>query len=344
MTGNDGAAAGERTFPEDAAERLKPLLERARSAVLLTHVTPDGDGIGAEICLYGYLRSRGIEARVLNTEPLPVRYRFMDTQGAVEVYDPALHERFVREADLIFMLDNSSPARLGSVEAATRASRATTICIDHHNVIDSFWNVNLVDPESSATGELVFQIVLALGGRPDFTASQAAYVSLVTDTGYFRFGKTSPRSHRTAAELLARGVSPPRVYEEVFERVSPALVRLGGRALAGLRLEEEGRLAWIEMTERDVAECGAEHEDTSDIVNDLLKIDGVQVAVLLKELAADKVKLSFRSKGRLDVNRIAQGFGGGGHTNAAGAVVPGRLADLIEPVLRPCREILRARV
>jgi len=333
--------ARDRAFAEESAARLRPLLDAARTAVLLTHVTPDGDGIGAEICLHSYLVACGIDTRILNTDPLPVRYRFLDARGAVEVFDPARHDAFVRAADLIFMLDNSAPSRLGSVEAATRAARATTICIDHHNISDPFWKVNIVDQEASATGEMVYRIVQALGGRPDFAAAQAAYVSLVTDTGYFRFGKTAPRSHEAAAEMLAQGVSPPRVYAEVFERHSAAFVRLGGVALSGLRIEEDGRLAWILLTHQQVMDCDAELEDTSDIVNELLTIDQVRVAVLLKEVSGSRVKLSFRSKGALDVNRVAQAFGGGGHTNASGAVVPGRLADLIPTVLDPCRDLLR---
>ena len=328
----------------EAAERLRPLLDAGKTAALTTHVTPDGDGIGAEICLHGYLQSRGLRSRILNTEPLAPRYQFLDPGGVVEVFDAARDEGFVRAADLIFMLDNSAVGRLGPLEAATRASRATTICIDHHNVVDPFWKVNIVDPEASATGELVFQIVKALGGAPDLAAAQGAYVSLVTDTGYFRFNKTSPRAHQAAAEMLERGVSPPLVYEQLFERASASLVRLGGMALADLRLEEAGCLAWITLTHGQVVACGAEHEDTSDIINGLLAIDKVRVAALLKELPGERVKLSFRSKGSLDVNRVAQGFGGGGHTNAAGAVVSGRLPDLVDAVLRPCRELLRPKV
>jgi len=325
----------------DAAARLEPIFGGARTAALTTHVNPDGDGIGAEICLLGYLRWRGIDARIINTEPLPARYRFLDPDGAVEVFDAARHEPFLRAADLVVMLDNSATSRLGPLEPAVRASRATTICIDHHNVVEPFWKVNIVDSESCATGELVFQIIKAMGGPIDRAAAQAAYVSLVTDTGYFRFSKTSPRCHEAAAEMLAAGVSPPRVYEEVFERNSASLLRLGGIATAGLRLEEGGRLAWVSLTRAQVLECGAEAEDTSDVVNALLSIDGVRMAALFKELDGGRTKLSFRSKGRLDVNRLASLFGGGGHTNAAGAVVEGDLEDTLRRVLPPCRELLQ---
>jgi phosphoesterase RecJ-like protein len=336
-----GAAQAGDEFARKAAEGLRPLLEGAHTAVLATHVTPDGDGIGAEICWHSYLRARGIEARIFNTEMTPLRYRFLDERGAVEVYDEAKHGDFLRSADLLFMLDNSAPSRFGPLEEAARASRAVTVCIDHHNIVDPFWKVNLIDSSAAATGEMVYRIVEALGGRPDFTAAQAAYVSLVTDTGSFRFGKTTPRSHLLAADLLALGVSPPRVHEEVYERNSAALVRLSGMALAGLRLDEEERLAWITLTIEQVRASGGGNEDTSDVVNELLTIDGVRLAVLLKEMEGGRLKLSFRSKGTLDVNRIAQSFGGGGHTNASGAVVPGTIAAKIDEILRPCRDLVR---
>lgn len=332
----------DRQFIEDAARRLKPLLEKARTAALCTHVNPDGDGIGAEICLHRHLRAVGIESRIINTEGLPLRYRFLDESGAVEVYDANQHAGFLRDADLIFMLDNSSVSRLGPLEPCVRASRATTICIDHHDVVEPFWKVNIVDEEASATGELVFQIVKALGGTVDMQSAQAAYVSLVTDTGYFRFSKTSPRSHEAAAEMLALGVRPPRVYQEVYERNSMALVRLTGVALSSLKREEQGRLAWILLTHEQVVDCDAAQEDLSDVVNSLLAIDGVRIAVMLKELGGNRIKLSFRSKGALDVNRVAAMFGGGGHRNASGAVISGRLDDSIERVLAPCRELLRS--
>ncbi len=331
----------DRALIASASHALKPLLAHARTAALCTHVNPDGDGIGSEICLLRYLRSLGIDARVVNTEPLPPRYRFLDPDDSVEVFEASRHDAFLRSADLIFMLDNAAVSRLGPLEPAVRASRATTVCIDHHNVVDPFWKVNIVDEEACATGELVFQIVKALGGTIDLPAAQAAYVSLVTDTGYFRFSKTSPRCHEAAAELLLAGVSPPRVYEEVFERNSAALVRLGGTAVSSLQLSEDGRLACVALTRRQILACDAESEDTSEIVNGLLAIDGARVAVMFKELDGGRVKLSFRSKGDLDVNRLAARFDGGGHKNAAGAVIEGSLEAAKTRVLAACRELLR---
>jgi nanoRNase/pAp phosphatase (c-di-AMP/oligoRNAs hydrolase) len=244
----------DREFIDDAARRLKPLLEKARTVALCTHVNPDGDGIGAEICLHRYLRSTSVESKIINTEGLPLRYRFLDPDGAVEVYDAQRHAEFLRSADLVFMLDNSSVTRLGALEAPVRASRATTVCIDHHDVVDPFWTINIVDEDASATGELVFQIIKALGGAIDMEGAQAAYVSLVTDTGYFRFSKTSPRSHEAAAEMLALGVRPPRVFQEVYERNSAALVKLGGVALTTLQRDEDGAARHRRRADRRDAE------------------------------------------------------------------------------------------
>src|SRR5215813_2525332 len=272
----------------DAARRLKPLLDKARTAALITHVNPDGDGIGSEICLFHHLREKGIEARIINTEPLATRFHFLDPDGAVEVFEAEKHEPFLRGADLIVMLDNSAIGRMGPLEPAVRASRATTVCIDHHNVVEPFWGVNIIDSDACATAEMVFQIIRAMGGEVHRQAAQAAYVSLVTDTGYFRFSKTSPRCHEAAALMLAAGVKPPLVYQEVFERNSASLFRLGGMAMADLRHEEGGRLAWVSMTHQQVLQCGAEMEDTSEIVNNLLSIDGVRLAVLFKELGGGR--------------------------------------------------------
>jgi len=141
--------------------------------------------------------------------------------------------------------------------------------------------------------------------------------------------------------MLALGVSLPRVYQEVFERNSAALVRLGGIAHSSLQLLEGGRLACITMTHEQILSCGAEQEDTSEIVNGLLAIDGVRLAVMFKEVAEGRVKLSFRSKGDLDVNRLAALFGGGGHRNAAGAVIEGPLDAAMTRVLGSCRGLLR---
>jgi phosphoesterase RecJ-like protein len=308
-------------------DRIRGEIERSRRILLTTHEKPDGDGLGSEIALASYLRSVGKQTRILNPDPTPERYRFLDPAGETGAFDETTGPERVREADLIFVLDNSTPARLGRMEKAIREASGVRVCIDHHATSDGFWTVHLVDESACATGEMIYDLVTALGGAPDRVAAVALYTAMVTDTGHFRFSKTSSRSHRIAAELLRLGVDPARVYQEVYERNTASFVRLTGVALAASRLEAEGRLAWIALSRHQIQECGAEDADTSEIVNHLFTIQGIRIALLLKELPDGRIKVSFRSKGSIDIHRVAERHGGGGHPNAAGAILDGPLEE-----------------
>jgi phosphoesterase RecJ-like protein len=320
--------------------RIRREIGLARRILLTTHQNPDGDGIGSEIALAAYLRSMGKTPLILNPDPVPDRYRFLDPHGEVGTFEEKGGSALVRSCDLIFMLDNGSLNRLGSMEAAIRGSEAVRICIDHHDTTDGFWTVNLVDETACATGEIIYDLVRALGGVLDLPSGVALYTALITDTGHFRFSKTSSRSHRVAAELLRMGVDPPRVYEAVYEQQSEGFVRLLGHALAGCRLEPGGGLAWITLTRKQIMDCRAEDADTSEMVNHLFAIEGVRVSLLFKELPDGKIKVSLRSKGEIDVNRVASRYGGGGHQNASGAVLDGPLEDAVRRVVADARTLL----
>jgi bifunctional oligoribonuclease and PAP phosphatase NrnA len=314
-------------FDRNEYRRLEPLLGRARSAALLTHVNPDGDGVGSSLALARYLRGRGIDARFMTNRPIPAALRFLAPNGDAIPWSDGGCEAFVRRADLVFTLDNSSVERLGPFEPAVRASSAPRICIDHHLVREPFWSLNLVDEEATATGEMVHDCIRALGGTLDLAMAEPLYVAIWTDTGGFRFSKTGGRIHRVVADLLDRGVKPNEVYHHLFEQNTPGYIRLLGTALAQARISADGRLAWVELPHGLFVECGAEDEDTSDIVNHLLSIAGVEIGLLFRGLADGSTKISLRSRSPHDVNLIAMAHGGGGHRNAAGAVVAKPVAE-----------------
>jgi hypothetical protein len=256
VTGRD------RDFIEGAARTLRPLLEGARTAALCT---PDGDGISMRSACSITSVDRPT-ARIINSDPLPLRYRFLDPDGAVEVWNDGDHRAFVRDANLLFMLDNSATNRLGPLETAIRESRARTICIDHHNVLDPFWSVNIVDEEACATGELVFQILKELGWTPPRAAAEAAYVSLVTDTGYFRFSKTSPRCHQAAAEMLEAAGS---VRRGSTRKSSPgATARAGAARRMALAGTDRERPARLDHPDRDQVERAVRPVRTPDVINE----------------------------------------------------------------------------
>jgi bifunctional oligoribonuclease and PAP phosphatase NrnA len=321
-------------------ERVRQELQRSRKILLTTHQNPDGDGLGSEIALAAHLRRLGKEVIILNPDEVPERYRFLDPEGKIGAFDEAGDGERIRSLDLIITLDNSSLHRMGTMEQPVRASSAVSLCVDHHSTTDPFWSVNVIDETACATGEMVYDLVKALGGEIDAHSAVALYTAMITDTGNFRFSKTSPRSHRIAAELLALGVDPARVYELVYEQQPAGFVRLVGAALSVFRLESAGRLGWIALTRRQILECDAEHADTSEIVNHLFAIRGVRICLLFKELADGKVKVSLRSKGAIDVHRVATSYGGGGHQNASGAIVEGPLESAVARVVNDARALL----
>jgi phosphoesterase RecJ-like protein len=301
--------------------RLVRLIEDGSRFAVLTHINADGDGLGSSMGLWAFLRSRGKQARMINTDPVPANYRFLKLSAHVELFGSPDDGAFVEGADGVFVLDNGSLSRLGSLEPHVRNARGVKVCIDHHETRDDAWDLAVIDTEASASGEIVHRILEGMGAELTLEIAEALYVSLITDTGHFRFSKTRPLTHRLAALLLERGVSPERIYQEVYERHAEGYLRLMGFALA--TMGRDGGVAWTVLDRPLLTRLGAADEDTGTIVNALLSLEGVRMAILLKELAEGEVKVSLRSKGKVDVTRIAVRHGGGGHRNAAGIVLPG---------------------
>ncbi len=318
--------------PKDFAV-FQSVIDGAKLYVLVTHVNPDGDAIGSQVGLGRYLLSLGFEVRIVNQDETPNELRFLEFDGPfAERYDEARHDGLLDAADAIVLVDNSAPDRLGCMEAPVRARTPKTLCIDHHPTRGTPWARNVIDTSASATAVLIYELVRAGGGVPDRAAAEALYAGLATDTGFFRFNSTSPRAFRIAAELLDAGADPTRCYREVYERNTLAYTRLLGRTLASVSLSENSTVASAGITRGMIEACGASSVDTSEFTTPLLAIDGVRVALLFRELPGGKVKVSLRSKGELDVSLMAAEFGGGGHRNASGIVMPGRFDEVIDTV------------
>ncbi len=312
------APAGHRLF--------RDLCLGARSTILTTHVNPDGDALGSQLGLARFLADRGRKVRIVNPDPTPDNLRFLEAHGpVVEVYDRASHDDALRDVELLVLVDNAAPDRLGRMEDALVAAAGHTLCIDHHPTRGTPWAYQILDEESCATAMMVYELARACDWVPERAAAEALYVGLATDTGFFRFNSTSVRAHEVAAELLARGVAPARVYQAIHERNSLAYTRLLGHALAELTLDAGGAIAVVALPLALVRSLGAEEVDAGEAATSLLAVDGVVVALLFRELAEGRVKVSLRSKAGFDVHRLAGEFGGGGHRNASGIVMSGGL-------------------
>lgn len=319
------------------------LCDRAESIVLTTHINPDGDALGSEYSLAAFLVGRGKRPRVINRDGTPENLSFLEIpELAAETYDPALHDAVLREADLVILVDNSAPDRLGEMEPVMHEVAARTLCVDHHPTRAAGWAHNIVDVSSSATTAMIYELTRQRGWVPDLRAAEAIYVGLATDTGFFRFNSTTARAHAIAAELMELGVEPARIYQAINERNSVALTHLLGRALGGLRMDADGALATVTITRAMLLETQAEKEDHAEITTPMLALDGVRVAVLYRELPDGRIKVSLRSKGDLNVHRLAIEFGGGGHRNASGIVMEGELDDVVSIVTQRATAMLEA--
>lgn len=313
--------------------RIRRIIESNKKFVLTTHVNPDGDGLGSELALYRVLKKLGKEATILNHSATPRNYEFLDLNAEIVKFDPERDRETVLSADVIFIVDTNQPDRLRTLQPFVLKSKGIKICIDHHLDTDDFADHYLIDEHSSASGEIVYRLIVELGSSYiDADVARALYTAIMTDTGSFRFPRTDPEIHRIAAHLIERGADPTEIYQKVYESWPPGRFLLLGRALSGMKLEHEGRLAYLVITRSMLEETSTNPEDTDNFTNYPMSIGGVLIGIMFTELR-DGVKISFRSKGEIPINELAKAFGGNGHKNAAGARIFEKTLQEIVPAV-----------
>jgi phosphoesterase RecJ-like protein len=318
------------------AEALRP----GQRVCLTTHVNPDGDGLGSEVGLVHLLRAQGIDAVITNPSPTPPRFSFLfhDLPG-IDKTPEAVRE--LRRADLIIVLDISDLARLGMLIETVRDRGVPVACVDHHASAGLLPpGPRYLDADAAATGELIFELAKANGWEVTQPVARALYVAILTDTGGFRFSNTRPRTLRVAADLLETGVDPEQIYLEVYARAPEGRPRLFAEALQTLVVEPEYGLAWVTVPPGSIERHGVSSDDLDGVVEFPRSIEGVRMALLFREIAQGRVKVSLRSVGDVDVAAFAKAYGGGGHTKAAGLSLTGSLAEVQATVLRAARAYL----
>ncbi len=293
-----------------------------RSIVLTVHTTPDGDALGSQLALLRFLRAEGRTVTAVNCDPVPETLRFLDPHGDLQTWDPSRHATLLRDAGLVVCLDFNERSRVRSMSPALESTRARIAVIDHHLDPRPFAHLYLNLTEASSSAEIVFDLIAEAGVALTKDLALPLYVGMVTDTGSFRFDKTTPAVHRKAAAMLEAGVDPSDTHRRVYDDYPINRTMLLGHILSGMRVECEGRVTLLTVTKAMFDMTGTTAEHVENTVNYGLSIRGVEAAALLTELD-DAVKISFRSSGRIAVNDIAHGFNGGGHRLAAGGRVQG---------------------
>jgi bifunctional oligoribonuclease and PAP phosphatase NrnA len=312
--------------------RFAAVVDQHQQFVLTSHIRPDCDALGSELGMAGLLRAKGKSVRIINAHPTPPGLQFLDPAGDIEVLGEHVYADDI-STQCILVLDTSAWAQLAGMGDVLRAHRGTKLTIDHHVGEDDLGTEWLKDTSAEATGHLVVQAADAV--RVPITREMAIplYAAIATDTGWFRFGSTTPATMRVVARLIEAGASPQQIYSDLYERDTLGRVRLRGRILSRVTPAFDGRLLHTHVLKEDFAETGALPSDTEDAINLTLAITGTQFAMIMIEQLKGGFKISFRSRCRVDCNEVAKTFGGGGHRAAAGAFLDGDLATVQSRVM-----------
>jgi phosphoesterase RecJ-like protein len=314
-------------------EPLRDIFRRNDRFILTSHVRPDADAIGSELGLAALLDRMGKRVRIVNPSGMGDHLEFLDPNRRVLKFGQDSDGAAIEDADVHVILDTSAWVQLGDLAKVIRRTPATKVVIDHHVSSDDLGAIEFKDTTAEATGTLVVRLADALGLELPPEAATPLFAAIATDTGWFRFPSTTGDTLRIAARLMDLGVEPHYVFQQLYERRSPARLRLAGRILGRIDLSCNGRLAYTSVSLDDFKETGARPVDTEDLVNECLMIDGTRAAFIAIEQPNRTVKVSFRSRSNLDVASVAERFGGGGHKQAAGAVLSGPLPPVISQVL-----------
>jgi phosphoesterase RecJ-like protein len=323
----------------EAIRHIADVLRATRRVALTTHINADGDACGSVAAMGRLLLQMQIDPVIVNPTPWPALFGFLldhdlpdhSSEGAAALGG----------VDAVMALDVSDMKRLGHLTAVVRGLDIPRIAVDHHVPTEEpAGDVVLADDTACATGELLYDFAVQCGLTITAPIATALYCAILTDTGGFRYSNTSPRCHAIAAVLLAHGVDPEAMYRRIYASITPGRLHLLRDALGSLGVDPEHGIAWVSVSNDALERYDVGAEDLDGIVEHPRSIAGTRVALFFRDLGYGKVKVSFRSTGDVDVNRLARQFGGGGHQKASGALIAGTLEHVTQRVVDAAREFV----
>lgn len=299
-----------------AIQKIKTTLENYNNYVILPHIMPDGDTIGSSAALAHFLHQSGKAAIVLVEDTVPSNLKLIPRDLFVE------RDEFVEPTGeyVAISVDSSDIGRLGERKRLI-SNCALLAVIDHHKTNTRFGDINYVDEHASSTGEIIYELAGEFGFVLDKVAATALYIALSTDTGGFRYDNTTPKTMRIASDLMAAGIDTQAINTILYQSQPLNKVMLLMHSLENMRLVAHDRVALVPVTAETMRNYRAIYEDTDGISEYIRSIQGIEVVAIFKELDAQRIKVSMRSKFDFDVSAIAECYGGGGHHRAAGCTL-----------------------
>jgi len=317
-------------------KKLVASIKRNKYFLITTHTNPEGDALGSELAFYRLLKKMGKQAFIVNDDKLSCAYNFLPGINEIKKFktkqEPIKFDCFV-------ILDCSDLRRCGEVSKINLYNKPI-INIDHHISNERFGDINWVEPHASSTSEMIYKIYKKLRIPLDKKVALSLYVGILTDTGSFRYSNTAPLTHEMAAEFLGFKLDVPRIYKNIYENIPFPDMKLLSKIFSNVKRQLHGRIAWFQIEQSLLKHRIISIDLTEHILSFARAIKDVEVAVLFRENLERKneVRVNLRSQGKIDVNRIARFFGGGGHQTASGCTVGGRIEDVARKVLKKIRE------
>ncbi|RPJ73397.1 MAG: bifunctional oligoribonuclease/PAP phosphatase NrnA, partial [Acidobacteria bacterium] len=306
------------------AAHIAGVLRDRHRFLITSHLKPDGDSIGSQMAMAYALRALGKDVRIVNRDQAPPALLLFPGADTIEIAD-----RAEGEFDAVIVMECGDLARTG----VQGLDPYFIINIDHHPGNAMFGAINWFDRDAAACGEMVFDVIQALGVPLTPEIAVHIYVAILTDTGSFHYSSISPRTFDICRQTLEAGVDPVAVARSVFDSNNIGRLRLFGAVLGSVELEDSGRLATIYLDRAMARAAGGTYDDTEGLINLPLTVKEIQAVVFFKEVDQAEYRVSLRSKGAIDVGEVAKRFGGGGHKNASGCSVEGTLPEVRAQVI-----------
>ncbi len=311
-------------------------LKEYKRFLLTCHVSPEGDAIGSLIAMDSLLRRLGKKTVMISEDAFPKRLHCLPHQDRWKTLAQMKKEQN-GDFEAAVITDCPTLERIGKVKQLI-TPQTVIFNIDHHISNTHFGRYNLVRPEAAASGEVVYEVFKRLNMSLTKEEAVSLYVALSTDTGSFKYSNTTVKAHLMAADLIKTGIDVDRINEELYATYSLNKIQLYSRLLAKVETTCGGKVAWVSLNRSDLKATGSTYEDTEGFIDFLKYLQDVKIAFVVSEIKENEARVSFRSKGDYDVNKIATAFGGGGHKKASGCTILKKIPEAASLILKEIKK------
>ena len=321
------------------------LIKKSERILITTHTKPDGDALGCLTAMSEVLKALNKEIKTLILSSAPQWYQFLLTEKipvlGEDVQLKELKAGIFGAFDLVLILDTNSPGQLPEFKEYLKQINTPILVIDHHRTADGLGALELVESDAAATGLVVLDLLKYANWSITEKIAEALFVAISTDTGWFQFNNTDSRVFAACSELIQLGAKSSAIYHNLYENVSKERFQIRTLMLNTLEMHIDDRCAIMHISKQDFEKSGATYADTENLINETRRINSVDISALFIELGDGRIRCSLRSKGTVDVGRIAEKFGGGGHKMAAGTFIQGPIEKAKQTIISEIEKIFR---